>query len=189
MPAYKEFILKGVATVMVSYSSLNGTKMHAHKALITDYLKNTLKFQGIVISDWMGIDKITNPPHSNYSYSVLAGIQSGIDMVGKGLALLNGTTILKGTEATVDKNTEVVFNENPDSKFMESNKFDYAIVVTGEKPYAETFGDNQNLTIPAPGKLSFTWFKTVDQLPMNVGDSSYDPLYPFGHGLKTKGAS
>lgn len=34
------------------------------------------------------------------------------------------------------------------------------------------------------GKLSRTWFKRVDQLPMNVGDKDYDPLYPFGFGLK-----
>jgi beta-glucosidase len=34
------------------------------------------------------------------------------------------------------------------------------------------------------GKLSRTWFKRVDQLPMNVGDQRYDPLYPFGFGLK-----
>lgn len=36
------------------------------------------------------------------------------------------------------------------------------------------------------GKLARTWFKTVDQLPMNVGDPNYDPLYPFGFGLVTK---
>lgn len=36
------------------------------------------------------------------------------------------------------------------------------------------------------GKLPRTWFKSVDQLPMNVGDAHYDPLYPFGFGLKTK---
>lgn len=35
------------------------------------------------------------------------------------------------------------------------------------------------------GKLSKTWFKTVDQLPMNVGDLHYDPLFPFGFGLTT----
>jgi beta-glucosidase-like glycosyl hydrolase len=39
------------------------------------------KLQGFVISDWQGIDKITYPIHSNYSYSVLAGIRAGIDMV------------------------------------------------------------------------------------------------------------
>lgn len=38
-------------------------------------------FQGFVISDWQGIDRITNPPHLNYSYSVQAGVLAGIDMV------------------------------------------------------------------------------------------------------------
>lgn len=36
------------------------------------------------------------------------------------------------------------------------------------------------------GKSPRTWFKTVDQLPMNVGDPHYDPLYPFGFGLTTQ---
>ena len=35
------------------------------------------------------------------------------------------------------------------------------------------------------GKLARTWFKTVDQLPMNVGDKHYDSLFPFGFGLTT----
>lgn len=35
------------------------------------------------------------------------------------------------------------------------------------------------------GKLARTWFRTVDQLPMNVGDPHYDPLFPFGFGLTT----
>lgn len=38
-------------------------------------------YQGFVISDWQGLDRITSPPHSNYTYSVLAGVQAGIDMV------------------------------------------------------------------------------------------------------------
>ncbi|KAL6976519.1 beta-glucosidase [Sarracenia purpurea var. burkii] len=36
------------------------------------------------------------------------------------------------------------------------------------------------------GKLSRTWFKTADQLPMNLGDPNYDPLFPLGFGLTTK---
>lgn len=34
------------------------------------------------------------------------------------------------------------------------------------------------------GKLPRTWFRSVDQLPMNAGDQSYDPLFPLGYGLK-----
>ena len=82
--------------------------MHANRDLITGFLKDKLKFrvkqaphlskfsvenqleaylfsaaffQGFVISDWEGIDKITSPPRANYSYSVQAGVLAGIDMV------------------------------------------------------------------------------------------------------------
>lgn len=45
MPAYYNSIIKGVATVMVSYSSWNGQKMHANRDLITGFLKDRLKFK------------------------------------------------------------------------------------------------------------------------------------------------
>ncbi|KAK6141882.1 hypothetical protein DH2020_024379 [Rehmannia glutinosa] len=367
MPAYFDSIRKGVATVMVSYSSWNGKKMHANQELVTGFLKNKLKFRGFVISDWQGIDRITSPPHVNYSYSVQAGILAGIDMImlpenftefiddltfqvknnvipmsriddavrrilrvkfvmglfedpiadlsladklgnqehrdlareaaRKSLVLLKngknanqpllplakkapkilvagthadnlgyqcggwtiewqgvqgndltvGTTILGAVKKTVDPSTQVVYMENPDVNFVKTNGFSYAIVVVGEVPYAEMFGDSKNLSIidPGPstiknvcgavkcvvvvvsgrpvviepylaqidalvaawlpgseggpgvadalfgdygftGKLARTWFKSVDQLPMNVGDPHYDPLFAFGFGLTTK---
>jgi beta-glucosidase-like glycosyl hydrolase len=120
MPAYYDSIIKGVATVMASYSSLNGVKMHANRDMLTGFLKDTLKFkaffqfnictsykkswksflfliilmdkcnisallaepfQGFVISDWQGIDKITYPPHANYTSSVQTSVLAGVDMV------------------------------------------------------------------------------------------------------------
>lgn len=45
MPAYYNSIIKGVSTVMVSYSSWNGQKMHANHELVTGFLKDTLKFR------------------------------------------------------------------------------------------------------------------------------------------------
>lgn len=106
MPGYYQAIIKGVSTIMVSYSSWNGVKMHANRELITVFLKNRhysgflsngkgllllgsihdrclrqYFLQGFVISDWQGIDRITDPPHSNYTYSVQAAIGAGIDMV------------------------------------------------------------------------------------------------------------
>lgn len=368
MPPYYNAIIKGVSTVMVSFSSWNGVKMHANHYLVTDFLKNKLHFRGFVISDWQGIDRITSPPHSNYSYSIQAGVHAGIDMVmipydypefiddltyqvknnnipmsriddavrrilrvkftmglfekpyadlsladqlgkkehrelareavRKSLVLLKngkstdkpvlplpkkaekilvagshannlgyqcggwtiawqgesgnnltiGTPILDAVKATVDPTTQVVYSENPDSDFIKHGQFSYAIVAVGEQPYAETNGDNLQLTIPDPGpsviqnvcrnlkcvvivisgrplviepymhmidalvaawlpgtegqgvadvlfgdygfsgKLSRTWFKSVDQLPMNVGDPHYDPLFPFGFGLTTEPA-
>jgi beta-glucosidase len=40
------------------------------------------------------------------------------------------------------------------------------------------------------GKLPVTWPRSLDQEPINVGDANYDPLFPFGWGLRTgRGAS
>ena len=45
MPGYYHSIIKGVSTIMVSYSSMNGKKMHANHELVTKFLKDTLKFR------------------------------------------------------------------------------------------------------------------------------------------------
>ena len=50
MAPYFDAVKKGVATIMISYSSWNGVKMHANRYLITDILKNTLNFKVCLIS-------------------------------------------------------------------------------------------------------------------------------------------
>lgn len=121
---------------------------------------------------------------------------------------------------------------------------DLGVVVVGETPYAEFFGDREDLTLDKgdleaianvnraglpvvvvlisgrpmilgealtmadalvaawlpgteghgvadvllgdfkpTGKLPFTWPRSMDQVPINVGDSKYDPLFPYGFGL------
>lgn len=50
MPAYYDSVIKGVATVMASYSSLNGERMHANTHLLTGFLKERLNFRVRMIS-------------------------------------------------------------------------------------------------------------------------------------------
>jgi beta-glucosidase len=38
---------------------------------------------------------------------------------------------------------------------------------------------------PFTGRLPVTWPATVGQVPINVGDRDYAPLYPYGWGLRT----
>jgi beta-glucosidase len=38
---------------------------------------------------------------------------------------------------------------------------------------------------PFTGRLSMSWPRTEAQVPINVGDAGYDPLYPYGWGLRT----
>jgi beta-glucosidase len=44
----------GVLTVMASYSSWHGQKMHGNRQLLTDVLKGRMGFEGFVIGDWDG---------------------------------------------------------------------------------------------------------------------------------------
>ncbi|KAL8215205.1 hypothetical protein R6Q57_004654 [Mikania cordata] len=81
MLPYLDCISKGVCTVMVSYSSWNGTKMHSHRHLLTDILKEKLGFKGIVITDWEALDRFHDPHGSNYRSAVSSAINAGIDMV------------------------------------------------------------------------------------------------------------
>lgn len=363
MLPYVDALAKGVSTIMASYSSWNGVKMHASHYLLTRILKDRMGFKGFIISDWEAIDRITSPPGANYSYSISASINAGIDMVmvpfkfqtyideltalvnsnvismsriddavrrilrvkfvaglfehpktdrsllgmvgnlahrelareavRKSLVLLKngkmpgkpllpldkkapkilvagshadnlgyqcggwtisweggsgattvGTTILDAIKQAVSPSTEVVYEQNPDANFTKGKGFSYAIAVIGEPPYVESTGDNTNMTIPLggidvinnvcnnafpclvilisgrplvvepylnrmdafvaawlpgsegrgitdvifgdydfQGQLPRTWFKRVDQLPMNVGDKDYDPLFPFGFSM------
>ncbi len=74
---YQAAIDAGAKAVMVSFSSWQGTKMHAQRYLITDVLKGELDFDGFVISDWMAINQIDR----DYRTSVITAINAGLDMV------------------------------------------------------------------------------------------------------------
>ena len=77
LPPFRAAVKAGVASVMVSFSSWNGVKMHAQRHLITEVLKGQLGFGGFVVSDWAGVDQIG----PDYAASVRAAVNAGIDMV------------------------------------------------------------------------------------------------------------
>lgn len=76
LPPYQALIAAGAQTIMASYSSWNGQKMHASSYWLTDVLKRELGFAGFVVSDWAAIDQIS----SDYDQAVITAINAGIDM-------------------------------------------------------------------------------------------------------------
>ncbi len=87
---YKEAIAADVDTVMTSYSSINGLKMHEHKELVQNYLKKDEKdgglgFKGFVISDWNAIDEIAVEgrfePIETYRKQLVKAVNAGVDMI------------------------------------------------------------------------------------------------------------
>ena len=80
LPPFQAAVQRNVGSVMISYSSWNGVKMHGNQYLITQVLKNELGFAGFVVSDWNGIDQIDG--NSGFTASeVTQAINAGIDMV------------------------------------------------------------------------------------------------------------
>ncbi|MBD3242927.1 MAG: hypothetical protein GF331_20210 [Chitinivibrionales bacterium] len=151
-----------------------------------------------------------------------------------------GTTILEGMQAAMANPDDIILSTNGTG----IDQADVAVIVTGERTYAEWTGDNANPNLPiwtrtmidncynagkpvvlvllsgrplvfegydakcdailaawlpgtegngvsdvlfgdyAPtGKLSHSWPRAVSQIPINVGDAGYDPLYDYGFGL------
>ena len=77
MPGYAAAIKAGVGSIMVSYNSWNGEKMHGHRRLITDVLRGELGFQGIIVSDWNGIDELPGTEAER----IASAVNTGIDMM------------------------------------------------------------------------------------------------------------
>jgi len=351
LPPYRAAVAAGVGSVMVSFSSWNGVKMHANGHLLTDVLKGELGFSGFVITDWAavnqlpgsyatqvetavnaGVDMIMEPYQHRECFSVLrAGASSGripiariddavrrilrqklalrlfdhpltdrsllpqvgsaahravardavrqslvmlqneghtlplskaagrIHVAGKNAddlgnqcggwtitwqgasgATTTGTTILQAIQATVSAGTQVTFSRDGTG----AGGARAAVVVVGERPYAEGLGDRADLSLDAEdiatikrvaatgvptvvvlvsgrplilgdtlanasalvaawlpgtegqgvadvlfgdyrptGRLSHTWPRAMSQIPINWGDASYDPLFPYGYGL------
>jgi beta-glucosidase len=77
LPPYQAAIQAGVGSIMVSYNSWNGRKMHGNKYLLTDVLKGELGFKGFLVSDWAAIDQIS----PDYKTDVETSINAGLDMI------------------------------------------------------------------------------------------------------------
>jgi len=74
---YKPAIAAGVQTVMASFNSWNGEKVHGNKKLLTDVLRGDLGFDGFVVSDWNGIGEVEGCADDDCPQA----INAGIDMV------------------------------------------------------------------------------------------------------------
>lgn len=71
---YPAAIEAGVETIMASFNSINGTKMHGNKEMLTDVLRGELGFKGLVVGDWNGHGQIPGCEVDDCPQSLLAGL-------------------------------------------------------------------------------------------------------------------
>lgn len=81
LPAFKEAVDAGVATVMSSFNEIGGQPVTSSKYHITDILKGELGFSGFVVSDWDAILRLKCQGVSdNDLTSAVLAINAGVDM-------------------------------------------------------------------------------------------------------------
>ncbi len=71
---YPAAIAAGVETIMASFNSINGVKMHGNKALLTGLLRNEMGFTGLVVGDWNAHGQIDGCTVDDCPQALLAGL-------------------------------------------------------------------------------------------------------------------
>jgi beta-glucosidase len=71
---YYSSIPAGVQTVMASFSSWQGRKLHGDKELLTDVLKGKMGFNGFVVGDWNGHGQVPGCINTDCPQSLNAGL-------------------------------------------------------------------------------------------------------------------
>ena len=73
---YRPAIEAGVQSVMASYNSWHGEKMHGNKSLLTDILRGRLSFGGFTVGDWNGHGQVAGCKTT----SCPAAFNAGLDL-------------------------------------------------------------------------------------------------------------
>lgn len=97
LPPYRAAIKEGVGAVMVAFNTLSNQAMHAHKTLITDSLKNSMGFDGIVVTDWKGYSRFGKNDIINAGVDMTMAVDGDLDVFQEGLkrAVLNDSVSME----------------------------------------------------------------------------------------------
>lgn len=71
---YPASIDAGAQSVMASFSSINGVKMHGNRELLTGLLRDRMKFDGVVVGDWNGHGQIPGCTNVACPQALMAGL-------------------------------------------------------------------------------------------------------------------
>jgi beta-glucosidase len=166
---YRAAVETGVMTVMASYNSWNGDKVHGHRRLLTDVLKGELGFPGFVVTDWMGIDQLAE----SYEDSVVVAINAGIDLV---MVPIEFRRFLTATQDAVAKGRIPLTRVDDAVRRILTAKLSAGLFdVETEKPSLGEVGSTENRLLAAEAvRRSAVLLKNAGALPLSPSVLSID---------------
>lgn len=83
LPPFERAIEAGCASVMTAYGSIDGTPCTADKKLLREILKDQLKFNGFVVTDWQNVAHLIHEQHvaENEREASRIALEAGNDMM------------------------------------------------------------------------------------------------------------
>ena len=80
---FKECAEAGALSVMVNSASINGIPTHANRELLTEWLKEGLNWDGMIVTDWADVNNLYSREHiaADRKEALALAINAGIDMI------------------------------------------------------------------------------------------------------------
>ena len=80
---FKACIEAGALTIMVNSASINGVPTHMNRKLLTEWVKEELDWDGMIVTDWADINNLFTREKvaANRKEAIALGINAGIDMI------------------------------------------------------------------------------------------------------------
>jgi beta-glucosidase len=96
---YPPAIEAGVRSIMASFNSWHGKKLHGHRHLLTTALKDRMGFNGFVVGDWNGHGQVDGCTNDNCAASFKAGLD--MFMVPEDFRALHGNLMSQVQDGTI----------------------------------------------------------------------------------------
>lgn len=80
---FRAAVEAGALSIMVNSGIVNNVNGHANYRLLTEWLKEDLNFDGVIVTDWADVQNLLSRDHiaKDYRDAIRIAINSGIDMV------------------------------------------------------------------------------------------------------------
>lgn len=206
LPPFKSAIEAGASTIMAGHNDWQHIPCHANKYLLTEILRNDYKFNGIVISDWMDIERLVtlHKVAGDLEAAVDMAVNAGVDIHNHGKNFCESVLkLVRNGFIKEDKINDIVrrilrikFEYGLfENRYVDAQKHDSLICTSKDRDLALEAAlqsmvllKNKNKILPITGKKKVLLTGTnVDNLSI-VGDWVFDKnitnIIKVGDGFK-----
>ena len=175
VPAFREAVNAGVATVMTSFNDISGEPVTGSKKYITDILKEKLGFDGFTVSDWGAVEQLQKQGvAASRAECAKIAIEAGLDLN------MCDRCYIEELEDLVKSGT--VSEETTNAAVKRILRIKFAIGLF-ERPYRENFSYDREKHLENSRKLaveSMVLLKNDNVLPLKK-DTKIALMGPFTH--------